>query len=329
MDKRKIVLFGLMVIFMVPSLTAEASKKYTRQHAILNQHKVVSNSQNNNKVSLRSSYKLEKVNFNVSPTEPRVVGMPSLASAKALIVNQSTGETLYAKNTDVLTPIASVTKLMTAMVMLDAHLPMDEYLAVTEEDVDTLKGTRSRVQVGTMLTRAEFLQLAIMSSENRAASVLGRNYPGGLSAFVQAMNRKADSLGMTNSRFVDPTGLNSDNISTAEDLVKMVKAAYGSPQIRQVSTTAGQDFPIYGSRNLVQFHNTNALVRESNGDWTIGLSKTGFINEAGRCLVMQAEISGQPVIIVLLDSSSKNQRIGDAQRVRKWIENGNVVKRVG
>lgn len=244
--------------------------------------------------------------------------IPTLASAKALVINQLTGETVYAKNTDSATPIASVTKLMTAMVMLDAHLPLDELLNISEEDVDYLKGTSSRLSVGTTLTRGELLQLALMASENRAASALGRHYPGGITAFVNDMNRKAQMLGMKSTRFVDATGLDSRNISTAEDLAKMVGAAYLYPEIRQVSTLPSQEITLYGRQNPLNFVNTNALVRA--GDWVIGLSKTGFINEAGRCLVMQAEISGQPMIIVLLDSVGKMSRIGDANRIRKWVE---------
>ncbi|WP_036301038.1 D-alanyl-D-alanine endopeptidase [Methylotenera sp. L2L1] len=242
-----------------------------------------------------------------------------LASAKALVINQLTGEVLFAKNTNLPTPIASVTKLMTAMVMLDAHLPMDDLLYISDEDVDYLKHTTSRLSVGTMLTRGELLQLALMASENRAASALGRNYPGGPNAFVKAMNQKARLLGMSATRFVDATGLDSNNVSTAEDLVKMVDAAYHYPEIRQVSTLPSQEITLYGRQNPLNFVNTNALVR--GGKWDIGLSKTGFINEAGRCLVMQAHISGQPVIIVLLDSVGKLTRIGDANRIRKWVEN--------
>jgi len=226
---------------------------------------------------------------------------------------------LFAKNTNLPTPIASVTKLMTAMVMLDAHLPMDDLLYISDEDVDYLKHTTSRLSVGTMLTRGELLQLALMASENRAASALGRNYPGGPNAFVKAMNQKARLLGMNATRFVDATGLDSNNVSTAEDLVKMVDAAYHYPEIRQVSTLPSQEITLYGRQNPLNFVNTNALVR--GGKWDIGLSKTGFINEAGRCLVMQAHISGQPVIIVLLDSVGKLTRIGDANRIRKWVEN--------
>lgn len=255
--------------------------------------------------------------------ENEELGVLNLASSKALIVNQQTGETLYAKGTDVPSPVASVTKLMTAMVMLDAQLPMDEALKITVEDLDTLKGTGSRLRLGTELTRSELLQLALMASENRAASALGRNYPGGLSAFVDAMNRKAVALGMAHSHFVEPTGLNSANISTAEDLVKMVDAAYQYPEIRQLTTAVSHEVPVAGRRHPIHYVNTNSLVRKD--DWTIGLSKTGFIKEAGRCLVMQAEIAGQPLIIILLDSWGKYSRIGDAQRIRKWLESNNVL----
>ena len=246
------------------------------------------------------------------------IGPLRLASVKALVLNQVTGEIVFAKNTDLTTPIASVTKLMTAMVMLDARLAMDELLVISDEDVDYLKGTRSRLGVGTTLTRGELLQLALMASENRAAAALGRNYPGGIRAFVRAMNTKAQMIGMNATHFVDSSGLDSSNVSTAEDLAKMVDAAYQYPEIRQVSTMPSQEITLYGRNNALNFVNTNALVR--TGDWTIGLSKTGFINEAGRCLVMQAEISGQPMIIVLLDSEGKQSRIGDANRIRKWIE---------
>ena len=245
-----------------------------------------------------------------------------LASSKVLVINQLTGETIYAKNTSQSTPIASVTKLMTAMVMLDAHLPMDDLLYIADEDVDYLKGTHSRLSVGTSLTRGEMLQLALMASENRAAAALARNYPGGINTFIVAMNKKAELLGMKSTHFLDATGLNSNNVSTAEDLVKMVNAAYHYPEIRQVTTTASQEITLYGRSNPLNFVNTNALVR--GGTWIIGLSKTGFINEAGRCLVMQAEISGQPMIIVLLDSGGKLSRIGDANRIRKWIEHNDA-----
>ena len=251
-------------------------------------------------------------------------GVLQLASSKALIVNQDTGETIFAKGTNVLTPIASVTKLMTAMVMLDAKLPMNEILTITDEDVDYLKGSSSRLPVGTRLSRLEMLQLALMASENRAASALGRNYPGGKAIFVRVMNAKAIELGMGSSHFADPTGLDSNNMSTAEDLVRMVKAAYQYIDIRRVTTTANYAVFLNSRGYPVSFNNTNGLVRE--GNWEIGLSKTGYISEAGRCLVMQATIAGQPMIIVLLDSNGKMTRIGDANRIRKWIENNPLPK---
>ncbi len=265
-------------------------------------------------------YKVRQANFDRSYSAADFDGNGNLvlSSTKALVVNQLTGETLYAKRTDLPTPIASVTKLMTAMVVLDAGLAMNEFITITEDDIDTLKGTRSRLSVGTSLTRAELLQLALIASENRAATALGRSYPGGIHAFVSAMNTKAKLLDMSRTHFVDSSGLNSANVSTAEDLVKMVNAAYQYPEIRQVTTTASHEVFAAGRNYPISFVNTNGLVRKS--DWSIGLSKTGFINEAGRCLVMQANVAGQPLIIVLLDSAGKNTRIGDANRIRKWLE---------
>ncbi len=245
-------------------------------------------------------------------------GRLQLASAKALVLNQETGEILYAKHTGVATPVASLTKLMTAMVVLDASQPMDELLTIGAADIDTIKGTGSRLPVGTTLTRGEMLQLALMSSENRAASVLGRAYPGGHDAFVHAMNAKARALGMLDSHFIEATGLSSRNISTAEDMARMVNAAYEYPEIRAVSTAVSQAVLVRGPHPVAEFRNTNVLVRE--GEWDIGLSKTGYISEAGRCLVMQTTIAGQPLIIVLLNSVGKLTRIGDAQRIRKWLE---------
>lgn len=245
-------------------------------------------------------------------------GILQLASSKALIINQNTGEVLFAKNTNEPTPIASITKLMTAMVMLDAKLPQDEVIEISDEDIDYLKGTSSRLTIGTQMTRGEFLQLALMASENRAASTLSSNYPGGKAKFVKNMNAKALALGLNNTHFVDPTGLDSENVSTAEDLAKMVQAAYQYSEIRAATTTADRQVYLDGREYPVTFKNTNGLVRE--GEWEIGLSKTGFINEAGRCLVMQATIAGEPMIVVLLDSNGKLTRIGDANRIRKWME---------
>lgn len=239
-----------------------------------------------------------------------------LESSSALVFDESTQEPLLAKNDASQVPIASITKLMTAMVVLDSKPDMQETLQISEQDVDTLRHSSSRLAVGSQLPRHEMLKLALMSSENRAASCLARSYPGGLPAFVAAMNRKAQALGMTHTHFVDSTGLNSSNMSTAQDLVKMVSAAYRYEKIREFTTTAEHD--VYASGRNLAYNNTNALVKSHK--WDIGLSKTGFINEAGRCLVMQARIAARPVIIVLLDSVGKYSRIGDAERIKYWLE---------
>lgn len=321
---RRILLLGIALTLSLPMMPANAAATEggTGKRASASVAKAKAKLRAKHRVHVRAGVTRSPYLHKVSQTvaDDGVGGELHLASSKALVMNQETGEILYAKETSQPTPIASVTKLMTAMVVLDAHLPMDEPVTVTADDVDTLKNTGSRLRVGATLTRGEMLQLAIMASENRAASALGHAYPGGIGAFVRAMNVKAKMLGMQNSHFVDPTGLNSDNMSTAEDLAKMVNAAYAYPEIRQVSTTASYEVEMNGARRPAEFHNTNILVRK--GEWDIGLSKTGFINEAGRCLVMQAQISGQPYIIILLDSVGKYTRIGDAQRVRKWIENG-------
>lgn len=241
----------------------------------------------------------------------------NLKSASALVVSQDNGHALYAKNTQAVVPIASITKLMTAMVTLDAKLPLDEHVTISEADIDEIKNTHSRLKVGTTLPRGVLLHLALMSSENRAAAALSRAYPGGHAAFVAAMNQKAIELGMWRTRFVDGTGLSSDNVSTAEDLVKMVKAAYHYQPVRDFTTNSAHAVRLVNGR-VLQYRNSNGLVK--NPSWHIGLSKTGYISEAGRCLVMQAEIASRPVVIVLLDSWGKATRIGDANRIKKWIE---------
>ncbi|MBN9124875.1 MAG: peptidase S11 [Nitrosospira sp. 56-18] len=242
-----------------------------------------------------------------------------LRSHAALILDAEHGRILFSKNPDNIVPIASITKLMTAIVVLDAKLPLKEGVVIEQADVDVIKNTRSRLRVGTRLSRYDLLRLALMSSENRAAAALGRAYPGGINAFVEAMNNKAFELGMGNSYFVDSTGLNRKNVSTARDLAKLVEAAEDYDLIRQFSTTAAHAVEFKEERSL-KFVNSNRLVRSSS--WEIGVSKTGFLREAGRCLVMQAKISGKPIIIVLLDSAGKNTRIGDANRVKKWMETG-------
>ena len=247
-------------------------------------------------------------------------GRLALYSASALVIDQTSGQALIEKQPDAVVPIASISKLMTAMVVLDAKLDLNEVITITEEDVDGLKGTRSRIPVGTTMTRETAMLLALMSSENRAANALGRHYPGGLQAFVKAMNRKAHSLGMYHSSFEEPTGLSSNNVSTAHDLARMVTAAARYPEIRQFSTTAEAKVEMNG--RVRDFGNTNALVRSDN--WEIGISKTGYISEAGRCLVMQARVADKPVVIVLLDSNGKMTRVGDANRIKRWMESASV-----
>jgi D-alanyl-D-alanine endopeptidase (penicillin-binding protein 7) len=244
-------------------------------------------------------------------------GLLSVKSAAALVVDFNDGQTIYGKNTQGVTPIASITKLMTSMVVLDANPPLDETIYVDTADLDFVKHTYSRLAVGTGLPRRDMLRLALMSSENRAAASLSRSYPGGREAFIAAMNRKAVELGMWNTHFIDSTGLSSENVSTAEDLVKMVKAAYQYPLIREFTTTSAHEVETVAGRNL-QFRNSNGLVK--NPAWEIGLSKTGYITEAGRCLVMQAKIGARHVVIVLLDSWGKYTRLADANRIKKWLE---------
>ena len=247
----------------------------------------------------------------------------ALQSSAALVLDQTTGAVLFEKNPNAVLPIASITKLMTAMVVLDAKPDLTETLAINEDDVDLLKGTRSRLKVGTHLAREEMLRLALMSSENRAAAALSRNYPGGREAFIAAMNQKAQALGLADTRFQDPTGLTAANVSSPRDLAKMVDAAHQYPLIREFSTTSEGEFSIAGRTQ--QFRNTNTLVK--NPTWEIGLSKTGYINEAGKCLVMQAWLNNKPTIIVLLDSWGKMTRIGDANRIKRWVESASLAQR--
>jgi D-alanyl-D-alanine endopeptidase (penicillin-binding protein 7) len=244
-------------------------------------------------------------------------GTPQLRSSSAYVLDSKDGRTLYAKNITSVQPIASITKLMTAMVVLDAKLDLNELIAITEDDVDALKHTSSRLQVGTILSREDMLHLALMASENRAASALARAYPGGFPAFIAAMNRKAVELGMTSTHFLDSTGLNRENVSTAEDLAKLVTAAYRYPLIQQFTTSTEHSVRTNSGR-VLQYRNSNGLVRSD--DWQIEVSKTGYIAEAGRCLVMQARIGATPVVIVLLDSWGKYTRIADANRIKKWVE---------
>ncbi len=238
-----------------------------------------------------------------------------LRSSVALVVDQGTGETLFAKNANAVLPIASISKLMTALVVIDSQAPLGETLSIGVEDIDTEKGSGSRLRPGTRLSRGEMLQLALMSSENRAASALGRHHPGGSKAFVAAMNEKARQLGMNDSHFVEPTGLSSSNVSTARDLSRLVREALEYPLVRQFSTATG--LTVDTGYRMVSYRNTNRLI--SSPDWDIGLQKTGYISEAGSCLVMQASIEGRPVVMVLLDANGSSSRFGDARRLRHWL----------
>jgi D-alanyl-D-alanine endopeptidase (penicillin-binding protein 7) len=239
-----------------------------------------------------------------------------LRSAVALVQDATTGETLIAKNQAAVLPIASITKLMTAMVILDSGVNLEQRVVISGDDYDFVKGTRSRLRPGTVLTRDELLLLALMSSENRAAASLGRTFPGGLDVFVAAMNAKAQALGMADSRFVDPTGLSSNNVSSARDLARMVGAAHEYPLIRQYSTRESATVQAFG--RPLAYRNTNGLVRSAH--WEIGLSKTGYISEAGRCLVMRVRMASREVTVVLLDSWGRLSRVGDANRIKKWLE---------
>ncbi len=251
-------------------------------------------------------------------------GQLAVHSGSALVIGQDAGELLYEKNANAVVPIASITKVMTAMVVLDSMPNLQAPISISDEDVDYLRGSRSRLGVGTVITRETALLLALMSSENRASHALARHYPGGLQAFVAAMNRKAASLGMVHTRFEDPTGLSSNNVSTAHDLARMVAAAHRYPLIREFSTTPGVRAEVKGRE--LDFHNTNQLV--SSPTWEIGLSKTGYIQEAGKCLVMQARVADKPVVIVLLDSAGKQTRIGDANRIKRWMESASAAGRL-
>ncbi|WP_415033447.1 D-alanyl-D-alanine endopeptidase [Azonexus sp.] len=313
---------------------AALKKQDTRKAAVKNtakkSTKPVKNARstvNNKKIAAKAGSK-KKVAQNAAHPPARHIAVSddpahlAIQSAAALVLDQTTGKALVEKQPDAVLPIASISKLMTAMVVLDAGLDLNEVISIGHDDVDDLKGTRSRLPVGTTMTRETAMLLALMSSENRAANALGRHYPGGLAAFVAAMNRKSRSLGMFDSRFEEPTGLSSNNVSTAHDLARMVAAAARYPEIRMFSTTAEAKVALNG--RIQTFGNTNALVRSDN--WQIGVSKTGYISEAGRCLVMQAWVADKPVVIVLLDSQGKMTRVGDANRIKRWMESAALAK---
>lgn len=248
-----------------------------------------------------------------------------LRSSVALVIDQDTHEVLLRKNDQAVLPIASLTKLMTGLVISDANLPMSEMITITQDDVDTEKGSSSRLAVGSTLSRGDMLHLALMSSENRAAHALGRTFPGGMDVFVSRMNARAQQLGMRDTRYVEPTGLSSRNQSSAHDLATLVATAYKEPVLRELSTSPGREIEV--GRRTLQYNNTNRLVK--NPQWDIGLQKTGYISEAGQCLVMQAQIAGRKLIMVFLDSAGKLSRIADAERVRRWIEHSGRSTAVG
>ncbi len=260
------------------------------------------------------------------PSHGRLAGLHQgnddldLRSSVALVIDQDTHEVLIRKNDNAILPIASLTKLMTGLVISDANLLHTDMITITQEDVDTEKGSTSRLAVGSVLSRGDLLHLALMSSENRAAHALGRTYPGGLSAFTKAMNERAKGLGMGSTHFVEPTGLSSRNQSSANDLAVLVGAAYNVPLLRELSTSHGREVAV--GRRTLQYNTTNRLVKSPN--WDIGLQKTGYISEAGQCLVMQTKVAGRQLIMVFLDSAGKLSRIADAERVRRWVENQNA-----
>ena len=251
----------------------------------------------------------------------------ALRSASALVQDAETGEIVFGKNADTVTPIASITKLMTAMVILDSGLDLEEQILLNREDAIAMKGARSRLRTGLSISRGDLLLLALMASENRAAAALGRTYPGGLEAFVDAMNTKGAAIDMTETRFVEPTGLSPANVSTASDLAKLVRAAHEYPVIREFSTRDRATIKAgWGKRfQSLAYGNTNGLVRSKY--WDIELSKTGYISEAGRCLVMHVRLAEKDLIVVLLDSWGKHSRIGDANRIKKWLESGAALGR--
>lgn len=318
MNHKKILIFALASLLASSFVSANAAPK---QHSV----KSVSNTK---KAVSKASVKARKKAVVRAPSVPAQLSFGQLAglhsaqdaldlkSSVALVVDQDTKEVLFSKNDNAVLPIASITKLMTGLLISEARLPMEEMITITQADVDTEKGSSSRLTVGTELSRGELLHLALMASENRAAHALGRTYPGGLANFVYLMNARAKTLGMNDTSYVEPTGLSSKNQSSAHDLATLVNFAYGYPMLRELSTSTGYQVAV--GRRTLQYNNTNRLVK--NPDWDIGLQKTGYISEAGQCLVMQAKVAGRKLIMVFLDSAGKLSRIADAERVKHWVE---------
>ncbi len=315
------VLFGLMLA--TTGVTVQASPAKTAKpaaEASKAKKPAVKSAKSTKSAKSRSTKKVVRV-LPARPSEGMQAGLHKtqdeldLKSSVALVVDQDTNEVLFQKNSDAVLPIASITKLMTALVTVEAKLPMDEELQVSVAE-RVPESARSKLQPGVKVTRAQAMHMALMSSDNRAAHLLGRTYPGGLDAFVEAMNAKAKLLGMGDSSFAEPTGLSINNRSSAGDLVRLATAAYQHPLIREYSTTSQADMQV--GKRMVKFGSTNRLT--SDPRWDIGLQKTGYTSAAGRCLVMQTVIEGQRVMMVLLDSVGKFSRLGDAQRIRAWLE---------
>ena len=322
----------LGLVLALPAYSAAADQKNDKQpknrvanavkHAAPSQKVAKAKARKLKQASARKAVP-EKLSFGHIAGLQGVFDPLSLKSSVALVIDQDTREVLLSKNENAVLPIASITKLMTGVIISAAKLPMDEIITVTQDDVDTEKGSSSRLRVGTTLTRGELLHLALMASENRAAHALGRTYPGGLDVFVGQMNSMARLLGMNDTRYVEPTGLSSQNQSSAQDLATLVIAAHGDATLRELSTSTGYSVEV--GRKTLQYNNTNRLVKSP--DWDIGLQKTGYISEAGQCLVMQTRIAGRKLIMVFLDSAGKLSRLGDAERVRRWVESGPLLVR--
>lgn len=332
---RALKIVGFLALFAalaVPVANATTAKRVIvkKQHATKTSasKKVVSTRKSVRFVAGTKNRTIIRAIVPATPSFGQIAGLHSaqdsldLKSSVALVVDQDTREVLFSKNDHAVLPIASLTKLMTGVIISGAKLPMDEMITVAQDDVDTEKHSSSRLKVGTTLSRGELLHLALMSSENRAAHALGRTYPGGLATFVSLMNAKAKMLGMNDTSYAEPTGLSSRNQSSAQDLATLVNAAHGDPVLRELTTSTG--FQVAVGRQTLQYNNTNRLVK--NPDWDIGLQKTGYISEAGQCLVMQTKIAGRKLIMVFLDSAGKLSRLGDAERVRRWVESNPVTE---
>lgn len=296
--------------------SAAARKKQTAKKSAARKQSVVKADRNTKQLRASRNARPIRASFGQMAGLHATADALGLHSSVALVVDQETQEVLYSKNDHAVLPIASLTKLMTGLVIAEARLPMDERIRITQADVDTEKGSSSRLAVGTELSRGELMHLSLMSSENRAAHALGRTFPGGMDLFVSLMNQRAKALGMKDTRYVEPTGLSSQNQSSANDLAVLAAKAYDEPMLRELSTSHGREVSV--GRRTLQYNNTNRLVKSPQ--WDIGLQKTGYISEAGRCLVMQAQVAGRNLIMVFLDSAGKFSRLGDAERVRKWLE---------